>query len=354
MNNKPNQDRPSGLSIASLVTGILAMLPLGSGLPLGIAAIVCGAIDLNRIKAGKCCIAGKGMDIVGIVLGIIFAAANAYLGLKVGMTVTASIPVSVISMGILRGILKKGTILENNTVQTVGSAGESLAAGIIFTIPALIMMNLTPNLMTIFLIACLGGLLGVLMMIPLRRYLIVKEHGKLPYPEGTGCAEVLVAGEEGGAKVEKVFAGLGIGALYKFFMDGSTLGLWKETAETKLPFYPGARVGMDVLPSLLGVGYIIGPRISAYMLSGGILAWLVLIPLIAVFGQDLTNNIYPATDLIKNMDAWDIWDKYIRYIGAGAVAFGGILSLIKALPTVWESFRLGFMVMLNCAGLNQI
>lgn len=209
--------------------------------------------------------------ILGNILGVVFAAANAYLGLRIGMTITASIPACVISMGILRGVLKKGTILENNIVQTAASTGESLAAGIIFTVPALILMNMVPSLNTIFLIALLGGLLGVLMMIPLRHVLMVKEHGNLPFPEGTGCAEVLVAGEEGGAGIRKVFAGLGIGAVYKFLMDSSACGLWTDSPEGKLPYYKSAVVGMDTYPALLGVGFIIGPRISALMLAGGAL-----------------------------------------------------------------------------------
>ena len=281
-------------------------------------------------------------NILGIILGIIFAAANAYLGLRVGMTVTASIPVAVISMGILRGVLKKGSILENNIVQTVGSAGESLAAGIIFTVPALILMDMTPSLTTIFLIALLGGLLGVLMMIPLRQVLMVKEHGRLPFPEGTGCAEVLVAGEEGGAGIRKVFAGLGIGAVYKLLMDSSALGLWSDSPEGRVPYYRSAAVGMDTYPALLGVGFIIGPRISALMLAGGALGWLVLIPLISALGSASDTAIYPAVDLIRNMEPGDIWDQYIRYIGAGAVAIGGIISLVKSFPTLVHSFGKGF------------
>jgi putative OPT family oligopeptide transporter len=282
--------------------------------------------------------------ILGIVLGIIFGAANAYLGLRVGMTVTASIPVAVISMGILRGVLKKGTILENNIVQTVGSAGESLAAGIIFTVPALILMNMIPSLTTIFLIALLGGLLGVLMMIPLRHVLMVKEHGNLPFPEGTGCAEVLVAGEEGGKGIRKVFAGVSIGAIYKLLMDSSALGLWTDSPESKLPYYRSAAVGMDTYPALLGVGFIIGPRISALMLAGGALGWLVLIPLISALGSASDTPIYPAVDLIRNMEPADIWDRYIRYIGAGAVAVGGIVSLVKSFPLMIRSFGKGFGV----------
>jgi len=277
--------------------------------------------------------------ILGVVLGIIFAAANAYLGLKIGMTITASIPVSVISMGILRGILRGGSILENNIVQTVGSAGESIAAGLCFTIPALLMMNMDPDYWTLFMVAALGGLLGVMLMIPLRRYLIVREHGKLPYPEGTGCGEVLVAGEEGGSKFKTVFAGLGLGALYKGLMDANVVGLWQETPHITLPFIKKCQVGFDSYPALLGVGFIIGPRIAALMFSGGALAWLVLIPIIATYGEGLTEPLYPSSVMMMDMSPGDIWNRYIRYIGAGAVAFGGIVSLVKALPTVINSFK---------------
>ncbi|MFH0765732.1 MAG: oligopeptide transporter, OPT family [Calditrichota bacterium] len=277
--------------------------------------------------------------ILGCVLGIIFAAANAYLGLKVGMTVTASIPVSVISMGILRGILRKGTVLENNMVQTVGSAGETIAAGMIVTIPALLLLGFIPSLWSLFFVACLGGFLGVLLMIPLRRYLIVKEHGALPYPEGTGCAEVLVAGEEGGSKFKIVLAGLGLGAVYKALMDPYAVGLWQETPSLRLPFIKKAQIGFDSYPALLGVGFIIGPRIAALMFAGGALAWLGLIPLIASVGDGLVNPLYPSTVPIADMEPGDIWNRYIRYIGAGAVALGGIISLVKSLPTIISSFR---------------
>lgn len=276
--------------------------------------------------------------IIGVVLGIVFAAANAYLGLKVGLTVTASIPVSVISMGILRGLFKSGNVLENNIVQTIGSSGESIAAGIIFTVPALILMGMKPSLLTLFSVAALGGILGILLMIPLRKYLIVKEHGKLPYPEGTGCAEVLVAGEEGGSKFKTVFVALGFGAVYKILMDSNIFGLWQETPHFSLPFLKKAQVGFDSYPSLLGVGFIIGPRIAALMLAGGALAWLGLIPLIAGIGEFLSEPLYPSKVPISEMSPGAIWNQYIRYIGAGAVALGGIVSLIRAIPTIVASF----------------
>lgn len=278
--------------------------------------------------------------ILGGVLGIIFGAANVYLALNVGLTVSASIPAAVISMGVLRGILRRGTILENNMAQTVGSAGESLAAGVVFTVPALIIWGLDPSLTYIFSLSLLGGILGVLYMIPLRRHLIVDEHERLPYPEGTACAEVLMAGEEGGVKARKVFLGLGLGGIYAFLMKG--LGLWSDSPHFSSKRLPSVEVGLDNLPALLGVGYIIGPRIAGIMLAGGVLGWLVLIPAIAEFGALAPDPVYPAKKtLIAYMSAGEIWNYYIRYIGAGAVAFGGLVSLIKAMPTIVSSFRIG-------------
>ncbi|WP_346869090.1 OPT family oligopeptide transporter [Clostridium sp. UBA5119] len=278
--------------------------------------------------------------ILGILLAVLFGGANAYLGLRVGMTVSASIPAAVISMGVIRVILRKDSILENNIVQTIGSAGESLAAGAIFTLPALFMWasewgTEAPSLLEIGIIALCGGVLGILFMVPLRKALIVEEHGVLPYPEGTACAEVLLAGEQGGAKSSTVFAGLGIAALYKFIADG--LKLFPSEVHYELTGYKGSGVGIDVLPALAGVGYICGPKISAYMLSGGIVAWFVLMPLISLFGGDAV--IYPGADPISAMDSFTIWSKYIRYIGAGAVAMGGILSLVKSLPLIVKTFR---------------
>ncbi len=277
--------------------------------------------------------------IVGTILGIIFGAANAYLGLKVGITVSASIPAAVMAVAIFR-VMGGSTILENNMVQTVGSAGESLAAGVIFTIPALIIWGINPEIGKIFTIALLGGWLGVLFMIPLRRFLIVKEHGNLLFPEGTACAEVLKAGETGGHHAKLVFKGLGVGAAYKFLMEG--VGLWREKPFWNIPGFAGARIEGEITPELFGVGYIIGPRISAIMLAGGSISWLILIPLITAIGEHTTTPIFPATDLIANMEPRDIWNNYIRYIGAGSVAFGGIVTLIRSLPTIWESFRVGF------------
>lgn len=278
--------------------------------------------------------------ILGIVLAVVFGGANAYLGLRVGMTVSASIPAAVLSMGIIRVILRRDSILENNIVQTIGSAGESVAAGAIFTLPALFMWAFeggisTPSLAEIALITLIGGAIGVLFMIPLRSALIVQEHGRLPYPEGKACAEVLMAGEEGGSKAGTVFAGLGIAALYKFIADG--LKVVPSEVSYEIKSYKGSGIGMDVLPALLGVGFICGARVSSYLLAGGVIGWFVIMPLIALFGADLT--IFPASVPVSQLSPDGIWSNYIRYIGAGAVAAGGIMSLIKNLPLIVKTFR---------------
>lgn len=282
--------------------------------------------------------------LIGCLLAIVFGAANAYLGLLVGMTISASIPAAVISMGIIRVILRRDSILENNLVQTIGSAGESLAAGAIFTLPALFLWAGEgkieyPSLLTIFFIALFGGLLGVCFMVPLRQALIVEEHGTLPFPEGTACAEVLLAGEEGGSKAGSVFTGLGIAAVYKFVADG--LKLFPSEIGYAFKSYAGSQIGIQVLPSLAGVGFICGPKISSYMLAGGTLSWFVLMPAIALFGGDAT--IYPGTDPISTILATDgpsgLWTNYIKYIGAGAVAAGGVISLIKTFPLIVRTFK---------------
>ena len=278
--------------------------------------------------------------ILGIFLAVVFGAANAYLGLRVGMTVSASIPAAVISMGVIRIILRRDSILENNIVQTIGSAGESLAAGAIFTLPALFMwasdgLTEAPSLVEISLIALVGGVIGVLFMIPLRSALIVQEHGVLPYPEGKACAEVLMAGEEGGAKAGLVFKGLGLAAAYKFVADG--LKVFPSEVDFQIDSYKGSGIGMDVLPALLGVGYICGPQVSSYLLAGGTVAWFVLMPLIDKFGGNAV--LYPVVELFAQQGTWGIWKNYIRYIGAGAVAAGGILSLIKSLPLIIRTFK---------------
>ncbi len=284
--------------------------------------------------------------LIGIILAIVFGAANAYLGLLVGMTISASIPAAVISMGIIRIILRRDSILENNLVQTIGSAGESLAAGAIFTLPALFLWAKEgkmayPSIITIFLIALFGGILGVCFMVPLRQALIVEEHGTLPFPEGTACAEVLLAGEEGGSKAGAVFSGLGIAAVYKFVADG--LKLFPSEIGYAFKGYAGSQIGIQVLPSLAGVGFICGPKISSYMLAGGALSWFVLMPAIALFGADAT--IYPGTKTIAAILAdpeqgpGGLWTNYIKYIGAGAVAAGGVISLIKTFPLIIRTFK---------------
>lgn len=281
--------------------------------------------------------------IMGILLAVVFGAANAYLGLRVGMTVSASIPAAVISMGVIRILLKRDSVLECNMVQTIGSAGESLAAGAIFTLPALFLwardgIMEKPSLMEITLITLCGGILGILFMVPLRKALIVKEHRNLPYPEGTACAEVLLAGEKGGNSAAAVFIGMGFGAAVKFVVDGlkvvpGTIA-WKWNALK-------TEVSTEVYPALVGVGYICGPKIASYMLAGGVLGWLVLIPAIVTFGGDTI--LFPGTvtisELFAEKGASGIWGNYIRYIGAGAVAAGGIISLIKTLPLIFATFR---------------
>ena len=283
--------------------------------------------------------------LLGAIFGIIFGASSVYLGLKVGMTVSASIPIAVLAISVFKKF-GKATILENNIVQTIGSAGESVAAGVVFTIPALLFL---PGGMAyfkyfqIFVLALAGGILGVLFMIPLRRALIVKEHGTLPYPEGTACADVLIAGEKGGNLAKKVYYGLGIAFLYKLFM--SIMGLWKD-----VPTYvfgrksalPNATINGEITPELLGVGYIIGPRIAGIMVAGGVLSWIVLIPLITLIGDHLTSIFPPGTKLISDMSPSEIWNNYIRYIGAGAVTFGGLITLVKSIPTIVSAFSDSF------------
>ncbi len=283
--------------------------------------------------------------IMGVILAVIFGAANAYLGLRVGMTVSASIPAAVIAMGVIRVVMRKNSILESNIVQTIGSAGESLAAGAIFTIPALFLWAKEgvmgkPGILEITIIALLGGLLGVFFMVPLRNALIVKEHGILPYPEGTACAEVLLAGEEGGANASTVFAGMGFAAFFKFIIDGLKAVPGEVSyAFNKLLSYPGT-IGTQIYPAVMSVGYICGPRISSYMFAGGVLSWMVLIPMMVLFGKDLI--LYPGTapigEIFAEGGASSIWGTYIRYIGAGALAAGGIISLFKSLPLIVRTF----------------
>ncbi len=280
--------------------------------------------------------------IIGVILAVVFGAANAYLGLRVGMTVSASIPAAVIAMGVIRVIMRKNSILESNIVQTIGSAGESLAAGAIFTLPTLFLWAAEgksgkPSLLEITLIALIGGLLGVFFMVPLRNALIVKEHGILPYPEGTSCAEVLLAGEKGGANASTVFAGMGFAAFFKFIIDGLKVVASEITLTVK--GFAGA-IGTQIYPAVMSVGYICGAKISSFMFAGGVLSWLVIIPLIVLFGENIT--LYPGTapigEIFAEGGASAIWSTYIRYIGAGALAAGGIISLIKSLPLIIKTF----------------
>jgi len=283
--------------------------------------------------------------IMGVILAVVFGAANAYLGLRVGMTVSASIPAAVIAMGVIRVIMRKNSILESNMVQTVGSAGESLAAGAIFTLPALFLwasegVMEKPNLLEITLIALIGGLLGVFFMIPLRNALIVREHGTLPYPEGKACAEVMLAGEDGGSKASTVFAGMGFAAFFKFVIDGLKIVPGEVTLNGPKKVYPGA-IGTQIYPAVMSVGYICGPRISSYMFAGGLVSWLVLIPIIVLFGEGTV--MFPSVDatigeIFASDGASGIWGTYVRYIGAGALAAGGIISLIKSLPLIISTF----------------
>ena len=280
--------------------------------------------------------------IMGVLLAVVFGAANAYLGLRVGMTVSASIPAAVIAMGVIRVLMRKNSILESNMVQTIGSAGESLAAGAIFTLPALFLWAAEgkmekPGILEITAIALIGGLLGIFFMVPLRNALIVKEHGILPYPEGTACSEVLLAGEEGGAKASTVFAGMGFAALFKFIIYGLKVVAGEISVSVK--GFAG-QIGTQIYPAVMSVGYICGARISSYMFAGGILSWLVIIPLIVLFGADII--LYPGSQPISEIfaagGASAIWSTYIRYIGAGALAAGGIISLVKSLPLIVKTF----------------
>ena len=281
--------------------------------------------------------------ILGAIFGVIFGSANAYLGLRVGLTISTAIPLAVISVAVLRvltPIIGKSTILDCNIAQTTGSASSSLASGIIFTIPALFLWGFNPSIWKIGTLALLGGILGVLFMIPLRKALIVKEHGVLPYPEGTAAAQVLISAEEGGAKAKNIFLGLGIAAVFKALV--SFLYLWPEKISLNIPILKKAKLGMEPTPALLGVGFILGPRIAGIMVAGGMLSWLGIIPTIAYFGENLSIPLFPETELvISQMTAQEIWHRYIRVIGAGAVAVAGIITVFKSLPTMYNSLKAG-------------
>jgi putative OPT family oligopeptide transporter len=285
--------------------------------------------------------------VLGALLGIVFAASSVYLALKIGLTVSASIPIAVLAVAFFR-TLGRSTILENNIVQTTGSAGESIAAGIVFTLPAILLMGYDLSVSKVAVIAVVGGLLGVLMMIPLRRALIVKEHGRLTYPEGTACAEVLIAGEKGGVQARLLFQAFGLAFLYKVLMSG--LRLWKEYPGRVFQSYRGGSINAEVSPELMGVGYIIGPRISGFLFAGGCIAYLVLIPAIKLFGSGLAQPIFSETRLIADQSPGEIRANYVFYIGAGAVASAGIIALIRALPTIVSAFRSGIQDLKGSVG----
>ncbi|MDE3188035.1 MAG: oligopeptide transporter, OPT family [Acidobacteriota bacterium] len=284
--------------------------------------------------------------LLGSLFGIIFGAVTVYVGLRAGLTVAASIPIAVLSISILR-VLGRASILENNIVQTTGNAGQSIAAGVIFTLPALIFLGFDLEYSRIFLLALIGGWLGVLFMIPLRRQLIVEEHGNLTYPEGTACADVLIAGERGGSLASRVFFGLGLGALYTLFQNENIFKAWPATPEYQPDFGPahilkGASIKADATPEYLGVGYIIGPKVAGVLFAGGVFSWLVLMPLIYFFGKELPHPIYPGTVPIAQMGPSDLWATYIRPMGAGAVAAAGLITLLKTLPTILGALSSGF------------
>jgi putative OPT family oligopeptide transporter len=284
--------------------------------------------------------------LLGSIFGIIFGGVTVYVGLRAGLTVAASIPISVLSISILRAF-GRSSILENNIVQTTGNAGQSIASGVIFTLPALVFLGFDLEYSRIFFLALIGGWLGVLFMIPLRRQLIVLEHGNLKYPEGTACADVLIAGEKGGSFASRVFLGLGLGGLYTLFQNENLFGAWPGTPEFQPDFGPqhilkGASIKADATPEYLGVGYIIGPRVAGVIFAGGVFSWLVLMPLIYFFGKELGHPLYPGTIPVAQMGPSQLWSTYIRPMGAGAVAASGLITLLRTLPTIVSALTSGF------------
>ncbi len=278
--------------------------------------------------------------LLGSFFGIIFGAVSVYVGLRAGLTVSASIPIAVLSISVLRAF-GRATILENNIVQTTGSAGESIAAGVIFTMPALIFLGFSLEYTRIFLLALIGGWLGVFFMIPLRRQLIVKEHGVLSYPEGTACADVLIAGDRGGSFAGRVFLGLGLGSLYTLFQNENLVAAWPGTPTYNPSWFPGSSLRANTTSEYLGVGYIIGPRVAGVLFAGGVFSWLVMMPAIKFFGSHLPGAIYPGTVPIAQMSPDELWTTYVRPIGAGAVAAAGLITLIKTIPTIVSALRAG-------------
>ncbi|MGB9418162.1 MAG: oligopeptide transporter, OPT family [Acidobacteriaceae bacterium] len=278
--------------------------------------------------------------LLGSLFGILFGAVTVYVGLRAGLTVAASIPISVLSISVLRA-LGRASILENNIVQTTGNAGQSIASGVIFTLPALVFLGFDLEYSRIFFLALIGGWLGVLFMIPLRRQLIVQEHGTLTYPEGTACADVLLAGERGGSFASRVFFGLGLGGIYTLFQNDNLFGAWPGTPDYQPNWLKGAAIRADVTPEYLGVGYIIGPRVAGVIFAGGVFSWLVVMPLIHFFGSHMPDAIYPGTKPISQMSPSDLWASYIRPMGAGAVAASGLITLLKTMPTIVGALRSG-------------
>ena len=279
--------------------------------------------------------------ILGMLFGIVFGAVTVYVGLRAGLTVAASIPIAVLSISLLRA-LGRATILENNIVQTTGSAGESVAGGVIFTLPALIFLGFDLEYWRIFLLALIGGWLGVFFMIPLRRQLIVKEHGNLQYPEGTACGDVLIAGDKGGSFASRVFWGLGLGGVYTLFQNENMFAAWPSTPAWNPAKYPGSSIRANTTAEYMGVGYIIGPRIAGVIFAGGVFAWLVIMPAIKFFGGALPTPIYPGTVPIADMSPDQLWRTYIRPMGAGAVAAAGLITLMKTVPTIVAALKAGF------------
>jgi len=273
--------------------------------------------------------------VLGALLSVAFGMVNAYLGLKIGLTTSASIPAAVLSMAVLRGLFKRGTVLENNVVQTIGSAGDSLAAGVVFTVPALLFLGFEPSGFRIFLIAATAGLLGILMMIPLRHELTITEHGRLPFPEGTACATVLIAGDRGRAAARPVFIGIALGALYQLAVRG--LRLWGERVFVSIAALHKLSIGAELSPLFLGVGYLIGARIAAVMLAGGLIAWVVLIPVFDVLSGSAAGLLLGLPADLAAIDAWGIWRGSVRFVGAGAVTCGGIWSIARAAPVMWRA-----------------
>src|SRR6202034_74266 len=290
--------------------------------------------------------------LLGSIFGVIFGAVTVYVGLRAGLTVAASIPIAVLSISILR-VFGRSSILENNIVQTTGNAGQSISSGFIFPRAALIFLGFNLQYSRIFLLALLGGLLGVLFMIPLRRQLIVEEHGRLTYPEGTACADVLLAGERGGSFAGRVFLGLGLGGIYTLFQNENLFGAWPGMAHYQPQWLKVSAIRADVTPEYLGVGYIIGPRVAGLLFSGGIFSWLVLMPAIYFFGSHFPQAIYPGTKPIAQMSPSDLWASYIRPMGAGAVAASGLITLIKTMPTIFGALRTALGNMRSSGGVKS-